>query len=405
MTDGRAIAQIICFILLSIATFYALLQTILILAFHRRHILRETACFPGKISVLRPLLGADSLTYETLAALYRQTRRPDEIRYAIDSEADPAHAVVERLQKEFPDVPVKVYIGGTVSAPNRKVAKLALLSADCDSDILIAMDQDILVAPQYLEEVSNPFSDPKVGLVTSLYRQSPPSTIASALELLAIHCDFFPSVLVAEFLEKGLGFAFGASMAISRQALDAVGGFQALTDYLADDHEMGARMRKKGYRVILSPLIVEHNSGRLDFRTYVDRGIRANRTYRVCRPIGYSFSVLTQGLPWIAIAASCKATPFLFWSLSLVWVFARLVATITSHFRLTKGKGPWWPFLLLPGHEAARFLFWGLAFLGKRVKWGKRLYAVDSDGRMREIGKDQSTCSRIAKENEKDSCL
>jgi len=49
-----------------------------------------------------------------------------------------------------------------------------------------------------------------------------------------------PGVLSARFLEKGLRFGLGSTLAFRRRDLEAIGGFEALLDYLADDYELAA---------------------------------------------------------------------------------------------------------------------------------------------------------------------
>ena len=73
--------------------------------------------------------------------------------------------------------------------------------------------------------------------------------MGSKLESVGISTDFFAGVLAARQIEHGLHFALGSTLAMSRPALEAIGGLESLVDYLADDFELGSRISKAGFEV------------------------------------------------------------------------------------------------------------------------------------------------------------
>ena len=81
-------------------------------------------------------------------------------------------------------------------AANTKAGVLVELARQARYPILLVNDSDIRVAPGYLRAVAAPLSDPRVGLVTCLYRATGGSWPARA-EALGIATEFAPSVLVA----------------------------------------------------------------------------------------------------------------------------------------------------------------------------------------------------------------
>src|SRR5438094_7951351 len=105
-------------------------------------------------------------------------------------------------------------------------------------ELLMVNDSDIRVPPDYLRKVITPLADASVGLVTCLYRgtASPVAspTLGSRLEALRISTDFVPGVLSASFLEKGLHFGCGSTLAFRRRDLEAIGDFEAWLHELAD---------------------------------------------------------------------------------------------------------------------------------------------------------------------------
>jgi ceramide glucosyltransferase len=74
---------------------------------------------------------------------------------------------------------------------------------------------------------------------------------------MAIDYHFLPDVLVG----LALGLArpcFGSTIALRRETLAAIGGFEAFLSYLADDYAMGEAVRATGMRVAIPPFVVAH---------------------------------------------------------------------------------------------------------------------------------------------------
>src|SRR5207249_9962269 len=119
-------------------------------------------------------------------------------------------------------------------------------------DYLLVNDSDIRVERDYLRIVVAELQQADVGLVTCLYRGVPFASIPSKLESLAISTDFAAGVLVARQIEGGLRFGLGSTLALRKSALEAIGGFEAIADHLADDYELGRLISAKNLKVTLS---------------------------------------------------------------------------------------------------------------------------------------------------------
>ncbi|MGA8108810.1 MAG: glycosyltransferase, partial [Acidobacteriaceae bacterium] len=231
-----------------------------------RSFLRRTR-FPAgghapPVSILKPLHGLDPGLADAFASHCRQDYPGDyELLFGVSSLLDPAVPLVRQLQADFPDRAIRLVLCPDVYGPNGKVSNLAQMVPHARYDILVINDADICVGPQYLAHVTAPFAlqedQPAVGLVTALYRGRAHGTLGSKLEALGIATDFTPGVLAARFIEHGLHFGLGSTLAVSRIALDAVGGLAPLAGVLADDYELGARIAAAGFRVELADEIVE----------------------------------------------------------------------------------------------------------------------------------------------------
>src|SRR5260370_19868053 len=147
-------------------------------------------------------------------------------------------------------------VGKGVRGENMKARNGGEVRPAAGHDLLLGNDGDIRVPSDYLGKVITPLADPTVGLVTCLYRGVASPTLGSRLEALSISTDFVPGVLSARFLEKGLHFGLGSTLAFRRRDLEAIGGFAALLDHRADDYELGRRIAATGKRVELSAATV-----------------------------------------------------------------------------------------------------------------------------------------------------
>ena len=274
---------------------YYLAATFCAWDFFRRR--REvTADFTPPVSVLKPLKGLEHEAYENLASFCRQDYPEYEILFAVDTRRDSAIPIVERLIRDFPSVPIRLLVGSAIPGPNNKVAKLCRLLPEARYELLVMSDSDIRVKPDYLRSVVSPFRDPSVGAVTCLYLGMTEPNLWSELEDLNLTSDFLPSTLVARKLE-GMNFALGATIAVTRSRLAEIGGFEALADCAADDHELGRRIAARGYRVELAPCTVQTLCASSTARQFFLHHLRWGVVIRHCRPWGYAGLFLHRACP------------------------------------------------------------------------------------------------------------
>src|SRR5262249_27245117 len=131
------------------------------------------------------------------------------------------------------------------------------------------------------------------GLACCFYRLPNPSTLAMQWEAIAINADFWSQVLQAQSL-KPVDFALGAVMALPRSCLEEIGGFKTLVNCLADDYQLGNRIARRGHAITLCPVVVDCWSDPMDWAAVWKHQLRWARTIRVCQPLPYFFSVLSN---------------------------------------------------------------------------------------------------------------
>jgi ceramide glucosyltransferase len=333
------------------------------------------------VTILKPLKGADAGLYDNLASFCRQHYPQYQLVCAVALPDDPAVAVVRRLQAAFPATDITLVVDGTVHGTNRKVSNLLNAWSSARHNIIIITDSDIRVEPDYLRRLAPFFSDPAVGLVTSLYRSSRVDSVAAAVEALGISVEMVPNVIVAAKLE-GLSFALGASMACRRAAIEAIGGLAVLADYLADDYQLGNRIAKAGWRIELSAHFVESVIERASLATILSRQLRWCRTMRVSRPGGYFASVVKDPLlAVILVGAVAGVSTAALGAVLVLYGVRAVVATLLSRAFVRDKLLPRYLWLL-PVRDVITFAAWLLAFTGNRVKWRGDTFRILPDGKM-----------------------
>ena len=194
------------------------------------------------VSILKPLKGADPEIYECFRSHCLQQYPEYEIIFGVSDANDPAIESVKSLQLEFPDRRIQLVVSPKILGANVKVSNLAQMLPEARYEHLIVNDSDIRVEPDYLRRVMAPLSDPRVGMVTCLYRGVAARTLGSRLEALGISTDFCAGVLAARQLENGIRFGLGSTLAFRRGELERIGGFASIVHHLADDYELGKRI-------------------------------------------------------------------------------------------------------------------------------------------------------------------
>jgi len=335
---------------------------------------RQGAPPPTPLSVLKPLSGIDEGLETNLRTFFEQTGADYELLFAVREPTDPAVRSVESLQKEFPNIPARLIVTGEPPYPNAKVFSLQCMLAEARHDLLVMSDSDIRVTPGFLASIAAEFADPHVALATCPYRAVAGRSLWSTLEAEGMNTEFLAGLLVARMLE-GVKFAVGPTLAARKSALQAIGGFDVLKDYLAEDFVMGKFAAQAGFGVILSRNIVEHRIGSQPFRANAAHRLRWARSTRRSRPLGYVGQLFTYPLP---IALILVALFPHWWPVLIATVVLRAAAAWSTSMWILHARTRW---LHLPLQDILSFLFWLAGFFGNTIVWRGRRYYLYADGR------------------------
>jgi ceramide glucosyltransferase len=327
------------------------------------------------VSVLKPIHGRDPEFYEAIRSHAAQEYPEFEILFGLSDPHDAAAQDIVRLQSEFPGVPISAYVFST-GAPNTKVGVLAGLAQRARHPLLLVNDSDIVVEPGYLRAVTAPLADKTVGLVTCLYRASADSWPSRA-EALGIATEFAPSVIVARLLGVA-EFALGSTMVFRAESLRAIGGFEALQDYLADDYQLGRHITEQlGLRIEFAPVVVETRLGAESWGQVWRHQLRWSRTIRVSRRSGYYGYVVTHATLWALAAFAARQ-----WWAGAIALGVRIVAGVLVARAVLGYRRVMRDFWMIFLRDLFGFAVWLGGLFGSDVLWrGKRL-RLRSDGRI-----------------------
>lgn len=331
------------------------------------------------VSMLVPVHLPAHDVYGIYLSLCRQDYPQYEILFGTEDETDPAVPVIRRLMAEHPESHIRLITGHEELGTSGKVSKLAQLAREARYDVFVVCDDDVRVNADFLRTIVKPLRDRRVGAVTCFYL-SLPDNFWAELEAIGASSDFFPGVLVARELE-GIRFALGAAIALPRERLAEIGGFEALADYYADDYELGRRIADSGYRVELARTTVWTAYPARDFGSYLEHQLRSALVVRHARPNGHLGLIFTQGLPWaIAVAAladtAAGAIVYVLTFLALRLAMAWSVGVAGLDDAILRRK--WW---LIPLRDALAFLVWAASFFRNRITWRDKQFII-RDGRL-----------------------
>lgn len=329
----------------------------------------ENAECQPPVSLLKPLKGCDSGMYEALRSHCGQNYTDYEIIFGVSEANDPALELVEQLRREFPEQQIRHVVCGEKLGANIKVSNLVQMLPLAKHDHILVNDADIRVPADYLSPVMSPLSDPKTGLVTCLYRGTPSNSLGSYLETLGISTDFAPGVLVSRQVESGLSFGFGSTLALRKSDLLAVGGFEKLLDFLADDYELGRLVAENGQRVELADCVVQTCIGDYNWKQFLDHQLRWSRTIRDARRWGYLGFGVTFGIWWALVAAILAPHSLWAWLLLTVTAAMRGMVAVLVGVRILGDNSVLKYAFLIPIRDVVAFWIWVAGWFGNRVTW------------------------------------
>ena len=371
------------YLCLILAACHSLLTLIAAAVWHYR-IIPVPSPQPLPATVLKPLCNDEPHLYEHLRTFCQQNFTTFQIVFGVRELTDPALRAVHRLVAEFPHLQIDVVVDPVLHGRNYKISNLINMVRHARHDVLVIADSDTWVGPEYLASVTAPLHNPAVSLVTCIYRDVPTARISSRLGAMYVNEWYMPCVLLAQ-LFGFRGYVSGQTLCLRRATLEAIGGFKAIANHLADDYRLGELVRALGLKIVMSSYLVAAQHHEANLASLFGHELRWMRTLRVLRPRSFPWLFLSFSL---LLACSglllCLAQPVvplgaevLFW----ITVVARLLLHFTQ--RTPAGRPLLGDLWLLPMRELLIFAVWCRCFSTSRVLWRGQAFDVGSDGIMR----------------------
>jgi ceramide glucosyltransferase len=344
--------------------------------FSRRPAAEAPTTWPD-VSILKPLFRAEMLLSDNIETYFHQDY-PSKIQFVfgVQDPDDSAIPVVRSLIARYPELDVQLVVNAATHGSNRKVSNLINMAEVARYSVIVAADSDVAVGPNYLSTLAATLAQPGVGAVTCLYRGLPNGGFWSRLSAMAVHDHFLPTTI----LGLALGLArpcLGATIALSRETLSRIGGFNSVANQLADDYGIGKAVREAGLNVVVSPMLVAHAFEERSLHEVVRHELRWARTIFTVDPVGYIGSGLTHALPLALIGAALRG----FDGLGVAAILCALACRLFLKYRLTRQfELPDPSYALLFVRDILSFAIYLASFWSTRVAWRGQDFAVGRDG-------------------------
>jgi ceramide glucosyltransferase len=221
-------------------------------------------------------------------------------------------------------------------------------------------------------------------MVTCVYRGLNTGGFWSGLDAIGMSVEMSAGVISANLLE-GMKFGLGPTIAVRRDALKAIGGYEALGDYFSNDFVIGNFIAARGYTVVLSREIIAHVGPPMSVRRMWQRQLRWAAGTKHSRPKGHFGTVFTYALPWgiFGLIAGVMLNRPVIGAALFAWsILNRVTEALAIGWGVTRDREclvrPW----LYPIRDLLGFSLWVASYLSRRVRWRDGRFELIKGGRI-----------------------
>ncbi len=373
----------IAFTLAGAGVAYTILSGLFLKHFFRRPVhTAPLAVDRDGVSLLKPLHGEEpGLERNLRSAFLQDDIGRAQIVFGVQDPADPARALADALMREHPEIDAGLHLDARRHGRNGKISNLINMAPHAAGPILIVSDSDIGVPTDYIGRLRVLLAEPGVGVVTCPYYGVAETGVWSRLAAMGLSYHFLPNVIAGVSLKLAAP-CMGSTIALRRETLARIGGFEAFADVLADDYAIGQAVRRAGLKSVVAPVLVSHSFSERSFGEFFSHELRWARTVKGVDRLGHIGSLISHPLALALIAALLLG----FAPTALVMLVTALLARLWL-MRVTEAvigaqTGPWW---LLPVRDVLSFLVFVSSFAGRAVEWRGVKFHVTQDGDLRPV--------------------
>jgi ceramide glucosyltransferase len=377
--QGLLLIPVVC------GSIYALLRLFAVARFQLRQSRHAPPVTWPAVTILKPVCGLEKDLEDTLRSTCIQDYPEYQVVLSVQRADDPALPILRKLAAEFGPERVSVCVATRAPVANGKIHNLANAVKAARHEILVISDSDIRLSPDFLKAIVAPLDDPKVGFACTVYRGVRTERWPERLELLSLH-DFTVEVIFS-YMTGASDFCLGSSIAFRRSTLDAIGGFEPLVEYLAEDWEMGARIRALGLDLVLVRHTVETVIDIPDPLDWWRHQLYWDLNTRFARPRGFLATVLIRAVPFALLFALVRS----FDATGLFVLAAALglrLATSGAIQALLGDREALRSLAWMPLRDVAGFAIFLVALSHRRVVWRGVRFDLTDDGRMLPVSEE-----------------
>lgn len=203
-----------------------------------------------KASIVIVHFGDVKPTARCISSIYKTSDDVKNIEVIVVDNNKQDHAR-KKLTKKFPRL---TYIK---SNKNNYCHALNVGTKKANNDIIVILNPDTIVRPGWLSHILAPFTDKKIGGVSSkvLFRKSKKINSLGIEEIddfyyrdIGMNEEDYPNMK-----KRTIDYASGASVAYRKKALQECGMFDEDFVMYVEDVDMGMKMKNNGWKLILNP--------------------------------------------------------------------------------------------------------------------------------------------------------
>jgi ceramide glucosyltransferase len=348
------------------------LVQLLVLRSHLRSRVPEPPTWPP-VSILKPLCGIDDDLQGNLASFAALDYPAYEVLLGVRHRSDPAWRAAAEACRRWPGR-FRLVLQRGEPGLNPKVNQLISLAAEARHDVYLVSDSNVRAPAGYLRDVARHLADPSVGLVTHPVGGVGETSLGSALENLHAAAAVGPATVAAKRL-AGCDVVVGKSMALRREDLIALGGFESVRDVLAEDYVLGVKItRVLGKRVAIGTVAIPAVSERRSLAGFLSRyGRWCVMQRKIAGTPVYAAQALLYPLPFAIAGLAVAPGPEALAAAAVVWLAKAFLDGATARILRGTGFGSrviW----LSPAKDLLFLLAFARAFWENTVEWrGNRL--------------------------------